>query len=81
MVEDPVHHGRARLKDGPDLLAVHELGHCRAAVTYQPRDLLERHTVVGQEGDEAMPQLPGGSVLSVHAHGACDRVPEVAAHM
>jgi len=81
MVEDPVHHRRAFLKHRSDLLAVHELGDRRAAVTYPPGDLLERHTVVRQQPDEAVPQLPRGPVLGVHARSTGNGGSKVATNM
>jgi hypothetical protein len=45
--------------DGPDLLAVNHLGCSGPGVADETGDLLDRHTRIGQQQDEAVPQLAG----------------------
>ena len=46
--EQPVHHLRAGLDHRPQLMPIDQLGHRRTAVTHQLRDVLYRHTSIGQ---------------------------------
>jgi hypothetical protein len=48
---------------GTYLLPVHRLGDCRAGVPDQACDLLNRHAVIGEQRDEAMPHFPGRPLL------------------
>jgi len=41
-----IHDDRARLYDGADLLAVHQLGRGRAAVSHEPGDLFDGHPLI-----------------------------------
>jgi hypothetical protein len=52
------------LQDGPDLLAVDQLGHDRVLVADQAGDLFQPDATVGQHRDEAMTQLAWGPVLA-----------------
>jgi hypothetical protein len=47
----------------PYLLAVNRLSNGGAGVPYQASDVLDWHTVVGEQRDEAVPQLPGRPLL------------------
>jgi hypothetical protein len=47
--EDAVHDIGSALQDGPDLLAVDQLGHGGALVADQPGDLFQRDATVGQQ--------------------------------
>jgi hypothetical protein len=53
--EDPVHDHSAGLENRPDLLAVDQLSHRRAAVPDELGNFIDRCPVVRQQRDEAVP--------------------------
>jgi hypothetical protein len=53
-IEDPVHHDGAGPQYQAQLVPVHPFGHRRPRVDAQVGDLLQRHTAIGEERDEAM---------------------------
>lgn len=52
--EDPVHRDGAVFQYRAELLSVDSLGDGRAAVADQPRDVLQRHSGIGEQRDEAV---------------------------
>jgi hypothetical protein len=74
--EDPVHDHGTGLDRGPDLLPIHLLGHGRPGVSDKPRDHFQRYAAVGQQGHEAVPELPGRPVVGVDPVNALERLTE-----
>ena len=71
--EDPVHGGGALVDDRAQLLAVDGLGDRGAAgVTDEACDLLDRHTFVGEQRDEAVAQFARCPVFGGESCGGGD---------
>ena len=64
---------------GPDLLPVDLLGDGRTGVPDEPGDLLQRDTTVGEQGNEAVPELPGRPLVGVDSVYVPERLAEGAA--
>ena len=77
--EKAIHNGGARLNDRTELLPVDQLGHQRALVSHEPRNLFNWDPSVGQERDEGVPKLPRSPGTGVDAGRTSDRDTEVAA--
>ena len=78
--EDAIHGIGPLDDDRANLLSVHRLCGGSSAVAYQSGDLLDRNASVGQQRDEAMPQLARRPLLRIETgsgNHSAERAPDM----